>query len=229
MLEIKNLTVSYGAITALHGISLPCKDGDIVTLIGANGAGKTTTLKTISGLLKPKSGEILYDGQNIAESAAAPDREARHLARAGRPDDFCESDRAGKSADGRVFAEGQSTSSARELEYVFGMFPRLKEREKQIAGTLERRRAADARHRPRADEQAEIPDARRTVARHRAAAGENHFRKNRGDQPRSRASRFCWWNKTRISRWKFPITVTCWRRAGSFCRTTRPRCARIRR
>ena len=66
MLEIKNLSVSYGAITALHGISLRVESGKIVTLIGSNGAGKTTTLKTISGLLKPKSGEIFYDGKNIA-------------------------------------------------------------------------------------------------------------------------------------------------------------------
>src|SRR5882672_566030 len=66
MLEIKNLVVNYGVITALQGVSVSVKDGDIVTLIGANGAGKTTTLKTISGLLKARSGEILYDGRNIA-------------------------------------------------------------------------------------------------------------------------------------------------------------------
>ena len=67
MLEIKNLVVNYGAITALHGISLSAPDGKIVTLIGANGAGKTTTLKTISGLLKPRGGEILYETiKNIA-------------------------------------------------------------------------------------------------------------------------------------------------------------------
>src|SRR5476651_1543587 len=66
MLEIKNLIVGYGAITALHGISLSVPNGKIVTLIGANGAGKTTTLKTVSGLLKPRAGEILYGGKNIA-------------------------------------------------------------------------------------------------------------------------------------------------------------------
>src|ERR1700744_4007245 len=66
MLEIKNLVVNYGAISALHGISLSVPDGKIVTLIGANGAGKTTALKTISGLLKPASGEILYGGKNLA-------------------------------------------------------------------------------------------------------------------------------------------------------------------
>src|SRR5205823_881813 len=70
MLEIKNLVVSYGAITALHGISLLIPAGKIVTLIGANGAGKTTTLKTISGLLKPRAGEILYQGKNIGNLPA---------------------------------------------------------------------------------------------------------------------------------------------------------------
>ncbi len=65
-LEIKNLTVNYGAICALCGISLEVKQGDIVTLIGANGAGKTTALRAISGLLKSQSGEILYEGKSIA-------------------------------------------------------------------------------------------------------------------------------------------------------------------
>src|SRR5438045_4612530 len=65
MFEIENLTVNYGAITALHGISLQIKPGDIVTLIGANGAGKTTTLKAISGLLKVRGGQVRYDGRAI--------------------------------------------------------------------------------------------------------------------------------------------------------------------
>src|SRR5687767_8643813 len=65
MLEIRNLSVSYGAIKALHGVSLRVSQGAIVTLIGGNGAGKTTTLRTISGLIKPQSGEMLYDGRNI--------------------------------------------------------------------------------------------------------------------------------------------------------------------
>src|SRR3954462_202183 len=69
MLEVKNLRVNYGAINALHGISLEVKQGDIVTLIGANGAGKTTTLRAISGLLKAQ-GEVLYQGKNIANLPA---------------------------------------------------------------------------------------------------------------------------------------------------------------
>jgi branched-chain amino acid transport system ATP-binding protein len=66
MLEVKNLQVSYGAINALQGISLSVNAGKIVTLIGSNGAGKSTTLRAISGLVKPRAGEILYNGKNIA-------------------------------------------------------------------------------------------------------------------------------------------------------------------
>jgi len=72
MLEIKNLTVNYGAIAALHGISLEIKQGDIVTLIGANGAGKTTTLRTISGLVRPRSGEI-FTKEKYHQTALAQD------------------------------------------------------------------------------------------------------------------------------------------------------------
>src|SRR5947207_5177391 len=66
LLEIKKLSVDYGAITALHELSLAVKPGEIVTLIGSNGAGKSTTLKTISGLSKARTGEIFYQGENIA-------------------------------------------------------------------------------------------------------------------------------------------------------------------
>jgi len=135
MLEIKNLVVNYGAIVALHGISLSVPDGKIVTLIGANGAGKTTTLKTISGLRKPGSGEIIYDGKNIA----------------GLPPHQIVARGISQSPEGRmIFANLTVLENLRlgaylqqdkqvirhELEHVFGLFPRLKEREKQIAGTL---------------------------------------------------------------------------------------------
>ena len=65
MLEVKDLEVYYGAIHAVKGISLRVEDGQIVTLIGSNGAGKSTTLHTISGLIKPRSGNILFDGTDI--------------------------------------------------------------------------------------------------------------------------------------------------------------------
>jgi branched-chain amino acid transport system ATP-binding protein len=135
MLEIKNLAVNYGAIAALHGISISVPDGKIVTLVGANGAGKTTTLKTISGLLKPASGEIVYDGRNIA--GLPPHRIVAHGV--------------SQSPEGRMifanltvhenlqlgaYLQKNRETIRRELDRVFMLFPRLKEREKQIAGTL---------------------------------------------------------------------------------------------
>lgn len=135
MLEIRDLKVSYGAINALHGISLQVKDGDIVTLIGANGAGKTTTLKTISGLLGVRSGEILYEGRNIANL---------------RPHQIVKLGISQVPEGRMVFANltvqenlimgGYLQKDKKlirdELDFVFAMFPRLKERQSQIAGTL---------------------------------------------------------------------------------------------
>jgi branched-chain amino acid transport system ATP-binding protein len=135
MLEIKNLQVNYGAIAALQGISVSVKPGSIVTLIGANGAGKTTTLKAISGLLKPKAGEILYDGKNIAGFPP------HHIVKLGLS----------HVPEGRMifanltvlenmqlgaYLQMDKQVVRRELEHVFSLFPRLSEREKQIAGTL---------------------------------------------------------------------------------------------
>lgn len=135
MLEIKNLVVNYGAIAALHGISLSVPDGKIVTLIGANGAGKTTTLKTISGLLKPGSGEILYSGKNIG----------------GLPPHKIVAHGISQSPEGRMifanltvlenlqlgaYLQKNKETVRCELEHVFALFPRLKERAKQIAGTM---------------------------------------------------------------------------------------------
>ena len=134
-MEIKDLKVSYGAINALHGISLSVKAGSIVTLIGSNGAGKSTTLRAISGLVKPQAGEILYAGQNIAGLPA------HQIVRLGLS----------QVPEGRmVFAnltvhenlmmgaylQSDKVIIRRELELVFHTFPRLKEREQQVAGTL---------------------------------------------------------------------------------------------
>jgi branched-chain amino acid transport system ATP-binding protein len=135
MLEIKNLSVSYGAINALHGISLQIKDGDIVTLIGANGAGKTTTLKTISGLLKTRGGEILYDGRNIANLKP---HQIVKLGISHVPEGrmvFANLTVQENLALGAYLQRDKGAIRA-ELDFVYGMFPRLKERESQIAGTL---------------------------------------------------------------------------------------------
>jgi branched-chain amino acid transport system ATP-binding protein len=135
MLEIKNLAVCYGAINALHGISLSVPAGGIVTLIGSNGAGKTTTLKTVSGLLKPKSGEIFYEGQNIA---GLPPHEivARGLSHVPEGRMIFANLTVLENLQMGAYLVRDKKVVRRELEFVFAMFPRLKEREQQIAGTL---------------------------------------------------------------------------------------------
>src|SRR5450755_3340431 len=135
MLEIKNLTVSYGAISALHGISLSVPAGGIVTLIGSNGAGKTTTLKAVSGLLKPKSGEIFYDGQNIA---GLPPYEivARGLSHVPEGRMIFANLTVLENLQMGAYLVRDKRIVRRELEFVFATFPRLQEREQQIAGTL---------------------------------------------------------------------------------------------
>lgn len=135
MLEIRDLHVNYGAISALHGISLKVEQGKIVTLIGANGAGKTTTLRAISGLVKPRAGVINFEEHNIA----------------GLPPHVIVGRGVAQSPEGRmVFANlsvienlqmgaylrKDKKNFAKDLGYIFSIFPRLKEREQQTAGTL---------------------------------------------------------------------------------------------
>jgi len=135
MLEVKNLQVSYGAINALHGVSLSVKAGSIVTLIGANGAGKSTTLRAISGLVKPRGGEILFNGKNIS---GLPAHEIVKLGLSHVPE--------GRMVFANLtvhenlmmgaYLQRDKAVIQQELELVFKTFPRLKEREKQVAGTL---------------------------------------------------------------------------------------------
>ena len=135
MLEIKNLSVSYGAINALHGISLSVPDGKVVTLIGANGAGKTTTLKTISGLLRTKSGEISYHGRNLAN---LPPHQIVKLGISHVPEGRMVFANLTVMENLQLGAYLQKDRQVvrRELENVFKLFPRLHERERQLAGTL---------------------------------------------------------------------------------------------
>ena len=135
MLEVKNLGVNYGAINALQEVSLTVRRGDIVTLIGSNGAGKTTTLKTISGLLKARSGEILYEGRNVAN---LPPHEIVKLGISQVPEGrmvFANLTVLENLKMGAYLQKDREVIQ-RQMDYVFGVFPRLRERVKQIAGTL---------------------------------------------------------------------------------------------
>ena len=135
MLEIKDLEVYYGMIQAIKGISFEVNEGEVIALIGANGAGKTTILHTITGLLSPKKGSVVFEGKDITKVAA---HKIVSLGMAHVPE--------GR----RVFAEltvyenlkmGAYTrkdkeETAKTLEMVYKRFPRLEERKNQLAGTL---------------------------------------------------------------------------------------------
>jgi branched-chain amino acid transport system ATP-binding protein len=133
LLEVKNLTVNYGVIGALHGISFSIQRGDIVTLIGANGAGKTTTLRAISGLVRAAEGDVIYDGAPIANMPAHK-LVARGLAHV--PEGRMIFANLTVMENLRMGAYLRRDNIQPELDYAFGIFPRLKERERQVAGTL---------------------------------------------------------------------------------------------
>jgi len=135
MLEIRNLSVSYGAIKALHGISLSVRPGSIVTLIGSNGAGKSTTLRAISGLVKPQAGEILYDGKNIS-GLPAHQIVARGLSHVPEGRMVFANLTVHENLMMGAYLQKDRKVIQQEMELVFATFPRLKEREKQVAGTL---------------------------------------------------------------------------------------------
>ena len=135
MIKIDNLVVAYGGIEALKGISLEVPSGKIVTLVGANGAGKSTTLKSIVGLVKPKSGSINYEGTDLTKlKTETMVKEGIALVPEGR----------------RVFTDltvlenlkigaylrKDKKGIAEDLEKVYSLFPRLKERTWQVSGTL---------------------------------------------------------------------------------------------
>ena len=133
LLEVRDLVTAYGSIEALHGVSFRVEEGEIVALLGANGAGKTTALRTISGLLRPRSGEVRFAGERID---VRPAHEIVRLGLAQVPEGrwiftlmtVDENLRLGAYAEPRV-PQGA-------LDRVFALFPRLAERRSQVAGTL---------------------------------------------------------------------------------------------
>jgi branched-chain amino acid transport system ATP-binding protein len=134
MLVIKNLSVHYGVIAALHGISLEVQTGEIVTLIGANGAGKTTTLRAISGLVKAQ-GEILYEGRNLAN---CPPHQivAAGLSQVPEGRMVFANLTVRENLEMGAYLQKDKEQIRQVREFVFSIFPRLAERVKQIAGTL---------------------------------------------------------------------------------------------
>ena len=135
MLEVKNLSVSYGAIEAVKDISFTVNDGEIVSLIGTNGAGKTTTLHTITGLVPAKSGSVMYNGVDLLKThnnkivtlGMAHIPEGRHVFTRMSVEENLEMG---------AFSLKDQSDLKKDLDMVYGLFPRLKERRNQKAGTL---------------------------------------------------------------------------------------------
>ena len=135
MLTVENLHVSYGAIKALHGVSLKVPKGSIVTLIGANGAGKSTTLRALSGLVKTTAGSILYDGQEISKIPAHK-IVGRGLCHVPEGRMIFSNLTVMENLKMGAYLQRDKRWIAAQTDYVYGLFPRLKERESQTAGTL---------------------------------------------------------------------------------------------
>ena len=135
MLSIENISVNYGAIEALRGVSIHVEKGEVVTLIGANGAGKTTTLRTITGLLEPREGRITFEGEDISGKATHK-LVARGISMSPEGRGVFANLSVRENLQMGAYLQKNRSEIAAAMNRVFEMFPRLKERESQKAGTL---------------------------------------------------------------------------------------------
>ncbi len=144
LLEVKNLAVSYGAIEALHNVSLDVCEGEIVTLLGANGAGKSTTLRCISGLVRADRGEVFWRGgpeRDLTKNAEAHEIVKMGIAHSPEGRRIFGNLTVGENLQMGAFTRSSKTEADKksiqgDFEYCFNLFPRLKERLGQAAGTL---------------------------------------------------------------------------------------------
>ncbi len=135
LLEVRDVHTYYGNIHALKGVSLTVEKGEIVTLIGGNGAGKTTTLRTICGLLKPRSGQILLDGKDLANFKAHQIVD-QGVAMVPEGRGVFSRLTVAENLDLGAYSRSDRGAIRQDLDMVLRLFPRLKERIKQVAGTL---------------------------------------------------------------------------------------------
>ena len=135
MLEVRDLEVNYGSINAIKKISFDVNEGEVIALIGANGAGKTTTLHTITGLLKAKSGSVMFDGKELLK---IPPHKIVEMGMAHVPEGrrIFQQLTVYKNLTLGAFTRKDKSAIDETLQMVYSKFPRLEERKKQIAGTL---------------------------------------------------------------------------------------------
>ena len=135
MLEVKDLCVSYGAIKALRGISFNVEEGEIITLIGSNGAGKTTTLHAISNIIKKQSGSVIFNGMDITNME--PDKIVRqNLIQVPEGRRIFANLSVKDNLELGAYTRTDKAGIKSDLEMVYELFPRMKERIRQISGTL---------------------------------------------------------------------------------------------
>ena len=135
MLRVEDINVYYGAIHAIKGISLEVNDGEIVALIGSNGAGKSTTLRTISGLMKPKTGRIMYDGEDIT-GVPAHKIVGKGLCQVPEGRHVFANMTVMENVELGAYLRTDKEGIEKDMEMVFEKFPRLLERKDQLSGTL---------------------------------------------------------------------------------------------
>jgi branched-chain amino acid transport system ATP-binding protein len=135
LLQLERLNVFYGAIHALRDVSIMVNPGEVVTLIGANGAGKSTTLRAITGLLTPKSGRVVFEGEELT-GIPAHRRVARGISMSPEGRGIFANLTVLENLEMGAYLKRDAAGTKRDLEYGFTLFPRLKERARQSAGTL---------------------------------------------------------------------------------------------
>lgn len=135
MLEVKNLHVYYGAIHALKGINFHVEEGEIVALIGANGAGKSTTLSTISGLLQPREGQVLFRNEDISLTPAEQTVK-KGIVQVPEGRKIFATLTVMENLEMGAYTQRDPKQFQQDLENVFNLFPRLRERKNQLGGTF---------------------------------------------------------------------------------------------
>jgi branched-chain amino acid transport system ATP-binding protein len=135
LLEIENMHSYYGHIHALQGVSLTVEEGEVVTLIGSNGAGKTTTLRSIHGILPPREGKVIFDGEEI-QGTPAHDMIGKGIAQSPEGRKIFSRMTVLENLEMGAYHRNDSSEIRQDMDRVFELFPRLKERVKQEAGTM---------------------------------------------------------------------------------------------